>query len=85
MKTCKQRTFFVRRANLFWLLFGTASFFFCGCQNPVTQTPGPSALQKAAIQRVRISGLTDFAVLQEDPQKAEIKTYVELLDADNAP
>lgn len=84
MKTCKQQIVRIFGLNSFWLWFAAAGIIFCGCQVPATQSSDSSDLPEATLQRVRISPLTDFAVLKEDPQQAEIKTYVELLDAANA-
>ncbi len=63
------------------LLIAWLAFFVCGCEGPVAQPSGTLAQQGFTIQRVRISALTDFVVSQEDPEKSEIKTFVELLDA----
>lgn len=56
-------------------------FFISGCENPVAPYFSSSPPQDFAIQRVRISALTDFVVSEGDSQKSEIKTFAELLDA----
>ena len=53
----------------------------CGCESSRMQNTSTQAVEGFTIQRVRISALTDFVVSRDDPQKREIKTYAELLDA----
>ncbi|MBC8379618.1 MAG: hypothetical protein H8E62_10630 [Planctomycetes bacterium] len=83
MKTCKRVQLFelLKMFSCVRLWIALAAFVVCGCESPVAQSSGPSGPQGFTIERVRISALTDFVVSKEDPEKSEIKTFVELLDA----
>ena len=87
MKTCKQPhrdEFFALVLKGLGVWLAAAGLLIGGCENPVVQDKS-SAEQGFTIQRVRISALSDFVVSADDPQKSEIKTFVELLDAYDSP
>ena len=67
----------------FWL--AAVGLFVCGCESSTMQNAASSPQQGFIIQHVRISALSDFVVSADDPQKSEIKTYVELMDDYDSP
>lgn len=73
--------FRARTGKWFWAWIIIPALLISGCETPVAQSADPNSLEGFTVQRVRISALTDFVVSADDPQKSEIKTYVELMDA----